>query len=513
MKNKKGLIIGSVIAVIVIVAIVIAVLYFTTDLFKTNQQLFYKYLAKTKIVDTNYLQKYAEVNEKLTKNSNSSSATVDVATSVSNQETGVADMQTLFTIKSNGLVNVPFKQTYRDFTFSSNNQNWLTLKYMRDDNLYAIGADNILAKYIAIENSNLKELFGKMGVQDVSNIPDIITNNYEELLKVDEETLKTLSTTYGTLVYHHINEANYYKTINEDKTETIGISLSLQETRNLIKTILETVKNDNILLNLIASKAQILGYTEVTVPSIQTELQSMLDKAATAQDTQDVEDFFGMSVTKKGSNVIKLKVNIKKRQRDDITEPLEMQNTTNTMSTNLMTNMKTNSNGLNVNDIALPHIDNGSDVVAHIVKAEFELDFSQANTLKISCKENEQETTKLQIDYFSSENNLALNLLIESLEEETNNATIKMQYETNNYQTDNIVQNYTVNISSGAETSYQVKLSNETTLKQDVQIEKLTTENSAKLNDMTSEQISQLFTAIVARVMTLYGAQINSLSM
>lgn len=505
MKNKKGLIIGSVIAIIVIVAIVIVVLYFTTDLLKTNQQLFYKYLAKTQIVDTNYLQKYAEVNERLTKNSNSSSATVDIATAVPNQETGVADMQPLFTIKSNRLVNVPFKQTYRDFTFSSNNQNWLTLKYMRDDNLYAIGADNILIKYIAVENSNLKELFTKMGVQDVSNIPDTITNNYEELLKVDEETLKALSTTYGTLIYHHINEANYYKTINEDKTETIGVSLSLQETRNLIKTILETVKNDNILLNLIASKAQILGYTEVTVPSIQTELQSMLDKAATVQDTQDVEDFFGMSVTKKGSNVIKLKVDTKKRQRDDITEPLEMQNITNTMSTNLMTNMETNSNGLNVNDIALPHIDNGSDVVAHIVKAGFELDFSQANTLKISCKENEQETTKLQIDYSFSENNLILNLLMESLEEETNNATIKMQYEVNNYQTDNIAQNYAMNIGYGAEVSYQVKLSNETTLKQDVQIEKLTTENSEKLNDMTPERISELFTAIGNRVIELYG--------
>lgn len=462
MKNKKGLIIGSVIAAIVIVTIVIAVLYFTTDLLKTNQQVFYKYLAKTQIVDTNYLQKYAEVNERLTKNSNSSSATVDVATAVPNQETGVADMQPLFTIKSNGLVNVPFKQTYRDFTFSSNNQNWLTLKYMRDDNLYAIGADNILIKYIAVENSNLKELFTKMGVQDVSNIPDTITNNYEELLKVDEETLKALSTTYGTLIYHHINEENYYKTINEDKTETIGVSLSLQETRNLIKTILETVKNDNILLNLIASKAQILGYTEVTVPSIQTELQSMLDKAATVQDTQDVEDFFGMSVTKKGSNVIKLKVNMKKRQ-------------------------------------------NGSDVVAHIVKAGFELDFSQANTLKISCKENEQETTKLQIDYSFSENNLILNLLMESLEEETNNATIKMQYEVNNYQTDNIAQNYAMNIGYGAEVSYQVKLSNETTLKQDVQIEKLTTENSEKLNDMTPERMNELFTAIGNRVIDLYG--------
>ena len=42
MKNKKVLIISSIIAIIVIIAIVIGTLYFTTDLFKTDRQLFYK---------------------------------------------------------------------------------------------------------------------------------------------------------------------------------------------------------------------------------------------------------------------------------------------------------------------------------------------------------------------------------------------------------------------------------------------------------------------------------------
>ena len=52
-----------------------------------------------------------------------------------------------------------------------------------------------------------------------------------------------------------------------------------------------------------------------------------------------------------------------------------------------------------------------------------------------------------------------------------------------------------------------------TEIKQDVQIEKLTTENSAKLNDMTQEQINQLFVALLSRINQVYGQSITNLSL
>ena len=74
MKNKKVIIISSVITIALVVAIVIGVLYFTTDLFKTEQQLFYKYLAQTKVMDSNFVEQCKVANDKIAKNSNSSSA-------------------------------------------------------------------------------------------------------------------------------------------------------------------------------------------------------------------------------------------------------------------------------------------------------------------------------------------------------------------------------------------------------------------------------------------------------
>ena len=56
---------------------------------------------------------------------------------------------------------------------------------MRDDNIYALKADNVVTKYIAVENSNLKELFAKLGVEDTAEIPNSIPTNYEEILKIN----------------------------------------------------------------------------------------------------------------------------------------------------------------------------------------------------------------------------------------------------------------------------------------------------------------------------------------
>lgn len=479
MKNKKVLIISSIIAIIIIIAIAIGVLYFATDLFKTDKQLFYKYIAKVKVMDTEFVNQYIVANEKITKNSNSSLANINLSTSTLNAETGIADIQEILKITSNGLVNVPLKQSYRDLTLSNNNQNLLTLKYMRDDNIYALKADNIVTKYIAVENSNLKELFAKLGVEDTAEIPNSIPTNYEEILKIDEQTLASLNQTYLTLIYNNVDNTHFYKIINEDKTIKLGVSLSEQETYNLIKVILETAKNDNTLLNLIINKAQLLGYTNITVQDIQSKIQTYIDN--TNGDTFSTDkDFIKLSIIKQDKNVIaiELETNYEK----------EVSTTTGEIVDNVEPTAEKN-------------------------RYNVKLDFSKSNKLVISMKENNIGKVNIAIDYSYDTDNINLNTELSVVENEAN-STIKIQYQISNYQTKNILQNSVIDFKDNKEeTTYQVNLSNEIKLKQDIQIEKLTTENSAKINDMTSEEISQLLTAIVARVMTLYGTEINSLTM
>ena len=61
--NKKIIFISVPIIILIIVAIVIAILYFTTDLFKSNEELFWKYFAQNEsIIDIASNGKQSEQN-------------------------------------------------------------------------------------------------------------------------------------------------------------------------------------------------------------------------------------------------------------------------------------------------------------------------------------------------------------------------------------------------------------------------------------------------------------------
>ena len=487
MKNKKILIAGVILVVILVIAI-LGILYFTTDLFKSNQQLFYKYLSQTKILNEEFLKQYNIANNRIVKNSNSSTIDLSISSSIPNQETGIADVQNILNIKSNGLENVLTKQSYRDFTFSSNNQNLLTLKYMRDDNTYAIGADNILAKYLAVENSNLKELFSKLGVQDTSAIPDSIKINYEEILKIDEQIVTHLKETYGTLIYENISKDNFYKISNENDTEIIGLSLKEEEVINIIKVILETAKNDNVLLNLILNKAQLLNYNNVTIENIQSQIQNYIEDLT-------IENEYNEYTTIENNDYGEIKDTIYK------VELVKKENSV------IGINLETNYTEL-VNDYENTSVDGFSQIEQKNTNI-IQIDFSENNKITICVKYNDSDLLKGIVNYSYDNNNITTYIELEIKEDDEINS-LKFEYRINNFQTDNITQNYLLYTNFNNEQNYQINIDNNITLKQDVVISKLTTENSAKLNDMTSEELSSLFTAIMSRVTYLYEEQNNN---
>lgn len=484
MKNKKRIIILSVILTIIVVALLVGYLYFATDVFKTKQQLFYKYLSKIEIFDIDFLEQVNAANNKIAKTSNSSSGTIEVSTSIADTETGVANVQEIATIATNGLENSLTEQSYKDFTISNSGQDLLTLKYMKDGNIYGIGADNILAKYISVENNNLKDLASKLGIENTTNIPNSIPTNINEILKIDETTLKSLSNTYLTLIYDKIDASHYYKTVNSDGTENIGISLTEKEIEQLIVYILETAKNDTVLLNLIVNKANLLGISEITIESLQTKIQECIDgllpdltTPTTVENNEYNDNIIMLELIKKDKKIIG--VNLKTeyiKQRD---------------AYDVVTDDTSNSIQEKTIDVLL-------------------VDFSTDNNIKMSVKENDTEVANLDMNYIYDNNNINITITTETIEDDEKQ-TIKVQCQTNNIQTDNVSQNMVVNINSNDEENYQVKYTNNITFKQDVIISKLTTENSAKLNDMTSEEIGQLITALCNRINQLFG--INTLGM
>ena len=209
MKNKKIIIISSVITMMILVILVVA--YFTTDFLKTNKQLFCKYIKNIKLIDNEFIAQSDLAFNKIINNTYASSSNLNVSMTIPNQETGISDIKEILSINSKGLKNNLLKQSYRDFVLSNDNKDLLTLKYLRDNDKYGLFSENIVSKYLTVQNLNLKELLGKLGVKDTINIPDSISINFDELFKIDKNALESIEIKYLSILYNNIEKDNFYK--------------------------------------------------------------------------------------------------------------------------------------------------------------------------------------------------------------------------------------------------------------------------------------------------------------
>lgn len=468
--KKKNIIIISLVVITLIVAAIIGILYAKTDMFKSDKNLFYKYLFKTKIISSEILQRYETMNDKIKSSNYSSSGNINCSTALNDTTTNIANIQELFSAKYNMLENRNLKQSYADFTISSNNQNIAILRYLKDDNTYAIKADNVVTKYLAIQNSNLKEFAKKLGIENVNVLPNSIPQmSIEEFLSIDETTVNNIKTKYGNIIAEKILSRNFKKTTNSDKTVTIVMSLSEQELKDIEKTILEALKNDDTILNLIINKAGILGY-ELNVDSLKTSIQEEIDKITDGTYSEE-SGFFKLAVTENGNDTLKLDLTM-------IVDSLENENSQEKVRTQVL----------------------------------YSIDLSENNKIIMNTNDGKGNNIKEVVTFGYDGNSIVTNVEVYQLDENKNEkakvATI--QYQINNYNTNDITQNMNISIISENNTKTQININNEIQLKQDINIEKITDSNAIILNNLSSEQLKNLMYQIFARLEYLYGNQLST---
>lgn len=469
MKNKKSLIVYIIVGVVILASIIVAILYFATDIFKSNQQLFYKYLGQVEIIDMNFINKCNTANNNSYQKSSSSNMKIKMLNSKVNQETQISDIQEVFTMDSKGLKNTLLNQSYRDFVFSNNNQTFLTIKSLKDNNTYGVIADNILGKYLAVDNTNLKELFSKLKITNTDLIPDSMSINYKELFSIDNEMAEQLEEKYLNLIYENVNKENYYKIKNEDKTEIVGVSISEQELVNIEKLILDTAKNDNDLLDLIVSKLNSLNYNNVNAENVQSEIQKYIDEINNNTYSSE-KNYLNIFLTIKEEKILSIDFEIKYKEDNNI---------------------------------------DAENIATNEYKKIFKLNLEEKDKISFNIIENNVEVFNVILDYMYDDEKINLYIEIDAHgNKEINN--LKLQYQISDYQTDNIKRIAVIDIVSLNE-KYQIDINNNITLKENVQISKLTTENSVKINGMTSEELEQIKNALLNRINELYNIDLRKI--
>lgn len=293
MPRKKRIALAIAIPSIIVIIIIITgiLLYLNTDMVKSNKTLFFKYFGKNSenIKEIEEIFESTEYEKNLQNNKYTDDINIKVNYTNNLQTTSEDNSNTINNVKLliKGEEDKNNKYSYKDFKLEkdkniatntenqsssensneSNNkeQNIMEVEYIKNDNNYGIRFSDLFKQYLLVENNNLKDLFRKIGYseQELENVPDSIEINDITLsdIKFTEDEIKQLSEKYSEIINKKVSKEKFEKnskqviTINEKNITTNAYILKLtnEELNNLYVDLLESLKQDEIILNKIES--------------------------------------------------------------------------------------------------------------------------------------------------------------------------------------------------------------------------------------------------------------------
>lgn len=470
-RKKRNLIIAlSIITVLIlIIGGVLIYLNIATDIFKSPDELFYKYLYQNgsiaDVFDTDLLDRYYQ---RIENNAYNGTGEITIKTGMNDDsESDTKEFDTLmnnlklsYTTKSN----LAEKKQETEATIAYNDQEQFKFSVVQDNNNYGIKSDEVVYKYLKLKNENLRDIYTKLGVQDSESIPNQFDKiDYNIYKNMDAQDKATILSTYqnvlnkGILSNHYTKQANVNLNFNGQSVVANAYSLTLteEEISSLKISLLETLMTDELTLKYLVQFLQLdSSYTVQIKQSIQEEIDNL--------KREQIENNENVRITVYESNMQLLTT---------IVETPEANYTTNnnvSETNQKVTIVKQSNDGNNINTtVTLER--NTSD---------------SSNSFKMEQISTTGETT-------TDRNAITINL---NGNVDTGNLELNVKLE-------NLIGNKL----------NEINYTDKKEFSSSVDIEGLNDDNSVSLNDMTLEEINSLYKSIVERIQYLYNEKLQNI--
>lgn len=255
--NKKIIIIISIVLAIVIASGVIAYLYFMTDTFKSNKELFAKYFVQ----NIESIQKTIDLE------------TVDVYKNLKNENKYESNTNVKFIHSEGGEISDPLNDlalkldiqkdnsdeyVYADGQILYKDEEYLEAEIIKEQDVYGIRFTDAVLQFVSVKNDeNLEDVASDINIEmsQLQKIIDILDGTVEK----EEQQLNSLKDKITNSITSAISNGTFAKqknamiTYNGLTTETNAYSVTInnQLVENMVIEMLNNVKNDTEISNIL----------------------------------------------------------------------------------------------------------------------------------------------------------------------------------------------------------------------------------------------------------------------
>lgn len=303
-KNTKILLILIIIIVIIILAGV-GILVFATDIFKSDKEMFFKYMAdigdpKKGFIDEELKQYFEKKNNTPYNDEGEFSINIscDPNTLSENLQKNV-DSTNNFNISFSGQVDTANSKAAQNISLNYSNDVKFPINYKQIENKIGLQTKYVGSKFVAIETEKLNKF--SEDLDDVESYGEMV-NKLQKMGKVEltEDEKSHIKDTYITVINQQLEKDKFSK-VKESDMSGYKLSLTGTDLQNVLVKLLETLKNDQTTVDKLNEYLKIQkNSAKITASQIDDAIKSIKD------DTDFSDKNFEITVYQKNRDVCKL---------------------------------------------------------------------------------------------------------------------------------------------------------------------------------------------------------------
>ena len=297
-KNTKILLILIIIIVIIILAGV-GILVFATDIFKSDKEMFFKYMAdigdsKKGFIDDGLKQYFEKKNN--TPYNDEGEFSVNIS---SDNEQKKFENVNNFNISFSGQVDTANSKAAQNISLNYSNDVKFPINYKQIENKIGLQTKYVGSKFVAIETEKLNKF--SEDLDDVESYGEMV-DKLQKMGKVEltEDEKSHIKDTYITVINQQLEKDKFSK-VKESDMSGYKLSLTGTDLQNVLVKLLETLKNDQTTVDKLNEYLKIQkNSAKITASQIYDAIKSIKD------DTDFSDKNFEIAVYQKNRDVCKL---------------------------------------------------------------------------------------------------------------------------------------------------------------------------------------------------------------